>query len=48
MNEFIFKLYGLDADAVQVAQDTLFAAASYRRAGAPRSIARPATRVPIS
>ncbi|MCH8047672.1 MAG: N-6 DNA methylase [Planctomycetes bacterium] len=33
MNEFIFKLYGLDADAVQVAEDTLFAATSYRRAG---------------
>ena len=33
INEFIFELYGLDADAVQVAEDTLFAAASYRRAG---------------
>lgn len=33
INEFIFSLYGLDADAVQVAQDTLFAAASYRKAG---------------
>jgi hypothetical protein len=33
MDEFIFELYGLDADAVQVAEDTLFAAASYRRAG---------------
>jgi hypothetical protein len=33
LNEFIFSLYGLDADAVQVADDTLFAAASYRRAG---------------
>ena len=33
MNEFIFNLYGLDADAVQVAEDTLFAAASYRKAG---------------
>ncbi len=33
INEFIFSLYGLDADAVQVATDTLFAAASYRRAG---------------
>jgi hypothetical protein len=30
---FIFGLYGLDADAVQVATDTLFAAASYRKAG---------------
>lgn len=33
INDFIFELYGLDADAVQVAQDTLFAAASYRTAG---------------
>ncbi len=33
INEFIFRLYGLDADAVQVADDTLFAAASYRKAG---------------
>jgi hypothetical protein len=33
INEFIFGLYGLDSDAVQVATDTLFAAASYRRAG---------------
>jgi hypothetical protein len=33
MNEFVFRLYGLDADAVQVAEDTLFAAASYREAG---------------
>ncbi len=33
INEFIFELYGLDADAVQVAEDTLFSAASYRRAG---------------
>jgi hypothetical protein len=33
INEFIFRLYGLDADAVQVAKDTLFAAASYRKAG---------------
>jgi hypothetical protein len=33
MNEFIFGLYGLDADFVQVATDTLFAAASYRKAG---------------
>jgi hypothetical protein len=33
MNEFIFRLYGLDADAVQVAEDTLFAAVSYRKAG---------------
>lgn len=33
MNGFIFELYGLDADAVQVAEDTLFSAASYRKAG---------------
>jgi hypothetical protein len=33
IDEFIFGLYGLDTDAVQVVEDTLFAAASYRRAG---------------
>ncbi|NJO56550.1 MAG: N-6 DNA methylase [Rhodospirillales bacterium] len=33
INEFVFSLYGLDADAVQVTTDTLFAAASYRKAG---------------
>jgi len=33
MNEFIFRLYGLDADALQVANDTLFFAAAYRNAG---------------
>jgi hypothetical protein len=33
INRFIFGLYGVDPDAVQVATDTLFAAASYRRAG---------------
>ena len=33
LDEFIFELYGLDAHAVQVAKDTLFSAASYRRAG---------------
>ena len=33
INEFIFELYGLDADDVQVAEDTLFSAASYRKAG---------------
>jgi hypothetical protein len=33
IDEFIFELYGLDAHAVQVAEDTLFFAASYRRAG---------------
>lgn len=35
INEFIFALYGLDTDAVQVIQDTLFAAASHRKAGKP-------------
>lgn len=33
IDQFVFRLYGLDDDAVQVAQDTLFAAASYRKAG---------------
>lgn len=33
MNEFVFELYGLDADAAQVAEDTLFASAPYRIAG---------------
>ena len=33
LNEFIFGLYGLDADAVQVATDTLLAAASCRKEG---------------
>ncbi len=33
IDSFIFRLYGLDDDAVQVAKDTLFSAASYRRAG---------------
>lgn len=33
INRFIFSLYGLGADAVQVTTDTLFAAASYRKAG---------------
>jgi N-6 DNA Methylase len=33
INEFIFRLYGIDEDTVQVAEDTLFAAASYRKAG---------------
>ncbi len=33
IDSFIFHLYGLDNDAVQVANDTLFSAASYRRAG---------------
>lgn len=33
INDFIFQLYGLDADAVQIAEDTLFAAAAYRKAG---------------
>jgi hypothetical protein len=33
LDEFIFDLYDLDAHAVQVTKDTLFFAASYRRAG---------------
>lgn len=33
LNEFIFRLYGLDPADVQVAEDTLFSAASYRKAG---------------
>lgn len=33
LNAFIFSLYGLGADDVQVIQDTLFASAPYRRAG---------------
>ncbi len=33
IDSVIFHLYGLDDDAVQVAKDTLFAAASYRKAG---------------
>lgn len=33
IDSFIFRLYGLDDSAVQVATDTLFAAASYRKAG---------------
>ena len=33
IDSFIFRLYGLDDNAVQVATDTLFAAASYRKAG---------------
>ena len=33
INEFIFHLYSLDEDAVQIAEDTLFAATSYRKAG---------------
>ena len=33
LDEFIFPFYGLHGSAVQVAEDTLFAAASYRKAG---------------
>ena len=33
LDELIFRLYGLDRDAIQVATDTLFAAVSYRKAG---------------
>lgn len=45
IDSFIFQLYGLDDDAVQVAKDTLFSAASYRRAGkAALDRTRPETR----
>jgi hypothetical protein len=33
INRFIFALYELGADAVQIANDTLFGATSYRKAG---------------
>jgi hypothetical protein len=33
IDSLLFRLYSLDDDAVQVAKDTLFAAASYRKAG---------------
>lgn len=33
IDAFLFQLYGLDSDAVQVAKDTLFAATAYRKAG---------------
>lgn len=33
LDALIFQLYGMDADAVQVARDTLYASAYYRRAG---------------
>ena len=33
LDDLIFQLYGMDADAVQVARDTLYASAYYRRAG---------------
>jgi hypothetical protein len=33
IDSLLFRLYGLDEDAVQVTKDTLFAAASYRKAG---------------
>jgi hypothetical protein len=33
LDSFIFRLYGLDDNAVQVASDTLFSAAAYRKAG---------------
>lgn len=35
IDTFIFRLYGLDTDVVQVAKDTLFAAAAYRKVGRP-------------
>lgn len=33
LNQFIFQLHGLKPDDVQVAEDTLFSASSYRQAG---------------
>ncbi len=33
LDTLIFQLYGMDTDAVQVARDTLYASAYYRRAG---------------
>jgi hypothetical protein len=33
LNDFLFRLYGLNPSAVQVAEDTIFSAASYRKAG---------------
>jgi len=33
IDTFIFALYGLDEDAVQAVEDTLFSAAAYRKAG---------------
>ena len=33
IDDFLFRLYGLDEDAAQVVEDTLFASASYRKAG---------------
>ena len=33
IDSLLFRLYGLDGDAVQIVEDTLFAAASYRKAG---------------
>ncbi len=42
IDETLFGLYGLDADAVQVARDTLFSAASYRRQG--KAALEPTTR----
>ena len=35
IDKFLFALYGLDADAIQVAKDTLFSSASYRLKGRP-------------
>ena len=35
MNELIFRLYGMGVDEVQVATDTLFTTASYRKVGRP-------------
>jgi hypothetical protein len=33
LNDFVFRLYGLKAEDIQVIEDTLYAAAPYRRAG---------------
>ena len=33
INEFVFRLYGMGIDDVQIATDTLFTASSYRKAG---------------
>jgi hypothetical protein len=33
LDSLVFRLYGLDDDAVQIAKDTLFAAAPYRKVG---------------
>ena len=37
LNKFIFRLYGMGVDEIQVATDTLFTTASYRKVGASRA-----------